>query len=246
MLQSVKSLLILEEKIDLKHLNEYLVDHGYNVMYEENEKQFIEKCREARYDLLVISRVYGDNFTEDLFTTISSTQNSFTPVLVIVNNSVFPPLSIISRIKANLITFPFSNDEFLFRCDSIIRRIEFDENVHKTILEHSNLIESIPVGIGLTLEHGNFISVNPMFAVILGMTEDEIMKENFLRLCHPDDYFIIRKQLDRLLKREDETVSFESRLINNEGKTIVCKIKAVIIWNENIFKSFVFVIEEVR
>ncbi|MCD4769640.1 MAG: PAS domain S-box protein [Bacteroidales bacterium] len=245
MLQSVKSLLILEGGIDLKHLNEHLVNHGYSVVYEDNEKQYIDKCKEIKFDLLVISRVYGEDFAEDLFEMISSTQNNFTPVLVIVNNSEFPSLNIISKTHANLITFPFSNDEFLYRCESIIRRTEFDDNVHKSILGYRNLIESVPVGIGLTTEHGDFLSVNPMFATILEMTEEEIKNENFLKLCHPDDYFIKRKQLDRLLKREVETVSFETRLINNEGKTIVCRIKTVIIWNENLFESFLFVIEEV-
>ena len=244
--QSVKSLLILEEGIDLKHLNEYLVNHGYSVAYEDTEEHFIEKCNKTRFDLLVISRVYAENFGEGLFEEISATINSSTPVLVIVSNSEFPPLNIIAKIQANLITFPFSHDEFLYRCESIMRRIEFDLNVHKNILEYKDLFESIPVGIGTTTEHGKFLSVNPMFASIIDMSEEEIMNENFLKLCHPDDYFIERKQLDRLLKREAETVAFETRIINNEGSTTVCKVKVIIIWDESIFKSFAFVIEKVH
>ena len=85
-----------------------------------------------------------------------------------------------------------------------------------------------------------------MFASIIDMSEEEIMNENFLKLCHPDDYFIERKQLDRLLKREAETVTFETRIINNEGSTTVCKVKVIIIWDKSIFKSFAFVIEKVQ
>ncbi|MEZ5000165.1 MAG: beta-eliminating lyase-related protein [Bacteroidales bacterium] len=47
-------------------------------------------------------------------------------------------------------------------------------------------------------------------------------------MCHPEDYFIERKQLDRLLRKETGKVNFEIRLINNDGKTSVCKIVATL------------------
>ncbi|MEZ5010389.1 MAG: PAS domain S-box protein [Bacteroidales bacterium] len=105
------------------------------------------------------------------------------------------------------------------------------------------LFDTFPVGIVQADQHGNFIAINPFFAGCLNMAETDVYKENFFQLCHPEDYFIERKQLDRLLRKETGKVNFEIRLINNDGKTSVCKIVANAVWeNNDTFSFFTFVV----
>ena len=78
------------------------------------------------------------------------------------------------------------------------------------------------------------------------MQESDLTDVNFFQLCHPDDYFIERKQLDRLLRQEVSSVNYEIRIINNEGKTAVCKVIASAIWEDaGIFNAFTFILEKI-
>jgi PAS domain S-box-containing protein len=102
------------------------------------------------------------------------------------------------------------------------------------------------MGIILTDEHGEFKKANPGFLSLINMPQKDLLKENFFKLCHPEDYFVERKQLDRLLRKELESVGYEIRLINNDGKTFVCSVQSKILWTKpDVFESFVFVLREI-
>ncbi len=84
------------------------------------------------------------------------------------------------------------------------------------------------------------------FLEIMNMSDLDTRKENFFQLCHPDDYFLERKQLDRLLKKDLARINYEIRLINNGGKTIVSSVSAGAVWSDDgHFSSFSFIVEAI-
>lgn len=127
-----------------------------------------------------------------------------------------------------------------------VKRKETELTIHNNLLEYSVLIEHFPTGILQTDVNGNFLRFNKKLKNILGMSERDFTGINFFQLCHPDDYIIERQSLDRLLRKESESLTFEVRLINNDGKTIVSKIRAGTVWKDrNNLGSFIFSVEEI-
>ncbi|HUS86251.1 MAG TPA: PAS domain-containing protein [Bacteroidales bacterium] len=245
MIFSSKSILIFENQIDLKHLGSYLDKFDIKYSFAQDLKSFSDSCIALKYDAIVFSGVSEGEIDERVIEVLSESPNFRTPVLVIADDSKGLLKQVLSR-QFDFMIFPFTPVEFTHRIEQMLRRSVSDNAIHQNLLGLRAIIENLPMGIIQTDTHGNIISLNREFTIIIGMAEKDISKENFFQLCHPDDYFIERKHLDRLLRKEEEKVHFEIRLINNEGTTSVCKILASAIWKDvNIFESYLFVVDKI-
>jgi len=245
MIFSSKSILIFENQIDLKHLGSYLDALDIKYSFAQNLKSFSDKCTASKYDVIALSGVSESEIDEKVIDALSDSSNFRTPVLVIAKDNKELLKQVINR-QFDFMIFPFTPVEFIHRIEQILRRSVSDYAIHQNLIGLRAIIDNLPMGIIQTDTHGKPISLNREFTLIIGMTEKDISKENFFQLCHPDDYFIERKQLDRLLKKEKEKVHYEIRLINNEGKTTVCKVIASVIWKDpNIFDSYLFLVEKI-
>jgi|GEM_PF-1251420 len=243
MSESKQSFLFLEENLDLGHLK---LSHGkyeFNSTFCQSSEIFIEECNKERFDLLIISGVGTDVKNLTLLDSLYISKNSDTPILFIVDNSSVPPVQDLLNYQIDIICFPFTTEEFMFRVHKILRSAETEMNIDRSLKSYKKLFDILPMGIIQTDEHGKFIKTNPGVLSIINIEEKDLYAENFFQLCHPDDYFLERKQLDRLLRKEIKCVDYEIRLINNEGKTAVCSVEATILWSApDIFNSFVFVL----
>lgn len=241
-----ETILVQEGGIDLGHLSDILANENIKAEFEGTMDGFVGKCKSIRYSAIILTVTADKTLREEFTRAISWSPNIFTPVLVVSTENDNKLLDIILRYKFEYIRFPFTAEEFLFRIRRIIRLKQNEEIIHGNLLKYRSLFDNFPVGIVQTDQFGKFEGVNPSFAEMMSMSEADLHRENFLELCHPDDYFIERKQLDRLLRKEAMTVKYEIRLINNDGKTSVCKVVANAFWeNELNFTSFTFVIEKV-
>mgnify|MGYP005838050245 CR=1 FL=1 len=246
MIGSKRSLLFFEDRIDLAHLKHELDKYELDSSFRNNSESFIEACKIKKFDLLIISGVGSDLDNLALIDSLYPSVNSDTPILFIVENSSVPPPEELLNYMVSIIVFPFTPEEFVFRVIKILRSVETEKNIDKNLKSYKKLFDILPMGIVLTDEHGKFKMVNPGFYSILRITEKDLINENFFQLCHPDDYFVERKQLDRLLRKEVNSVDYEIRLINDDGKTFVCSVQATIIWSrQGVFESFVYVLREI-
>lgn len=241
-----ETILIQEGGIDLGHLSDILINENINSEFEDTMDGFINKCKSTRYSAIVLNVASNKSLREEFPRAIAWSPNIFTPVMVVAADPDPVLLETLLRYKFEFIRFPFTAEEFLFRIRRIIRLKQNEEIVHGNLLKYRSLCDNFPVGIVQTDQYGKFEGINPSFADMMRMTEADLYRENFFQLCHPDDYFIERKQLDRLLRKEVKTVSFEIRLINNDGKTSVCKVVSNALWENDLnFTSFTFVIERI-
>lgn len=243
---SVRSILFYEDKLDFRHLSLSLENYDIKINFCKSPEGFKEQTDLERYDLLVVSGIERTDYNFPLIDALYDSKNSDTPILYITDNNNFPPIDALIKQQLGVITFPFSIEEFIFRSNQILRSAETDQNIHNSLKNYKNLIDIIPVGIIQTDAHGKFLKVNPRFLSLINMNEKDLFKENFFQLCHPDDYFLERKQLDRLLKKDINCVDFEIRLINNEGITTVFSVEANILWKgKDVFEAFIFVVRKV-
>lgn len=239
---SRRSLLFFEDNLDLEHLRQSLEEYELDSLFSPGTETFKEECDKKKYDLLIISGIGRSDNNFLLIDSLSFTKNADTPVLLIIDNNSVPTVDELLQQQSNIITFPFSPQEFFYRAYHIFRRVDTEKNVDSSLKSYKNMIDILPVGLVQTDGHGKFIRANPKFLEIIDMPEQDLFKENFFQLCHPDDYFLERKQLDRLLRKETTCVEYEIRIINNEGKTFVCAIEAIILWSApEIFESFTFI-----
>lgn len=241
-----ESILIQEGSIDLKYLADILAIEHITSTFEGTLDGFLSKCKSIKYSAIILTVADNKTLNEEYPRAISWSPNIFSPVLVV--SPVCEPdlLETLQRYKFEYIKFPFTPVEFLFRLRRIMRLKHNEEIVHDNLMKYRTLCDNFPVGIVQTDKNGKFTGINPAFATMMCMNEADLYRENFFRLCHPDDYFIERKQLDRLLRKEVKTVNFEIRLINNDGNTSVCKIVANSLWENDLkFNSFTYVIERV-
>jgi PAS domain S-box-containing protein len=245
MVENKESILVLEIDIDLQFMAGILENESYIVEFETIPESFIAKVKKSRYSAFIIS-LNQKEVSENIINAITWSVNIFTPVLVVCPEIDSKLVSDLTRYKFEMISFPFTSDEFLFRIGKMIRQNQNEESVHNNLVKYRSLFDNFPLGIVQTDQHGAFIAINKSFIQFTNMTEKEMYGENFFQLCHPDDYFIERKQLDRLLRKVTEKVDYEIRLINNDGVTCVCKVIANSQWENNgSFSHFTFILEKI-
>lgn len=246
MTEYLDSILIHEVNLDLRYLAGALDNENITPVFENSVESVVNRCKSHKFSAIILTTVESAFVDEKIISAISWSQNIFTPVIVVASDPDREFLAFLLRYKFELIRFPFTIEEFVFRVRRVIRLKQNEEAIHNNLLQHRTLFDTFPAGIVQTDQHGGFKGMNPYFTDLMEMSENELLKENFFQLCHPEDYFIERKQLDRLLRGELKTVNFEVRLINNDGKTSVCKIVANCVWEgDGNFSRFNFVLERV-
>lgn len=241
-----QSILFLENNLDLRHLRHPLNNYDYQTEFAKTEEEFFSMSSEEKYDLLILSAKDKNDKGASILDFVGETQNSSTPVLMVLDNNIIPDPEESFPSDINIITFPFSPNEVVFRIRQILRNHDREASIESTLSEFRDLLNTTPIGIVQTDSHGGLIRFNKRFTDLMKMEDSRLRKENFFQLCHPDDYFLERKQLDRLLKKEITRIRYEVRLINDEGKTIVCDITAGVKWSEkDHFNYFSFTVEEI-
>lgn len=238
-------LLFYTGDIDFQHLDTYFQNHGFNVVYSGEKDKFERLCLDDKYELIIYN-AYDETLIDSIILRgLTGTKNLYTPVLIITGKDNDELMKQVMRHQFDMIIFPFLPAEILTRIQSSIKRKLTELTIHNNLLEYRLLFDNFPLGILQTDERGNFIRFNKKLMHILGMQDMDFSGINLFQLCHPDDYLIKRQSLDRMLRKEVDNVSYEVRLINNDGRTIVCKMSATSEWkDENTLSSFIFSVEK--
>jgi PAS domain S-box-containing protein len=80
--------------------------------------------------------------------------------------------------------------------------------------------ENAPIGMALVHPDGSFLLGNHALCVMLGYTEDELLRTTLQDVTHPDDLEDDLAQLRRALTGEFATYSLDKRYIRRDGQTI--------------------------
>src|SRR5215207_5910476 len=89
-----------------------------------------------------------------------------------------------------------------------------------------------PIGMALVHPDGSFLLGNHAFCVMLGYTEDELLRTTFQDVTHPDDLEDDLAQQRRALAGEFATYSLDKRYIRSDGQTIWVRLITSLLRNE--------------
>lgn len=171
-------------------------------------------------------------------------------------------LYIISKSNTNLIelillllfSFCLSLLSGLFTTTLLKRPSELQKLVQKQtqkISESEFLFKSIFEHAGLGIIHtdsksGAFIEVNDKFCELIGYSQDEIKKMNFIMITHPDDLEDDLENMEKIRKGEIDQFSMEKRYFHKNGAIIWARITISPLWktNEN-SSSHIAIIEDI-
>lgn len=107
-------------------------------------------------------------------------------------------------------------------------RLLKNELFFKSIFEHA--------GLGITHTNsitGNFIESNDKFCELIGYSQKEIKKLNFMRITHPDDLEDDLNNMKRMKNGEINGFSLEKRYFHKNGNTIWVNITVTALWDKN-------------
>ena len=239
------SLLFYTGDIDFQYLESYLLDMGFESAFLSSQAEFTKSCLNHKHDIIIYNAYERGGIDNKILKGLTGTKNLYTPILIIMGSDDNEAMKTALDQRFNMIRFPFSREEFMVRIRMSISRGKSEMAIHNKLVEYNILFENFPAGILQTDIKGNIVRFNKELKGIMGMSDMDLSGMNFFQLCHPDDYLIERQSLDRILRKETDIVSYEVRLINNDGRTIVSKIRASTVWKDQFTPdSFIFSLEK--
>ncbi len=93
--------------------------------------------------------------------------------------------------------------------------------------------ENAADGMSITDIEGNFTAVNESLWRMLGYSENELKKLNFLEVTHPEDIADDRKDLMKLLSGENISLQKEKRFLHKNGESIPILLSVSVIKNRD-------------
>ena len=120
-------------------------------------------------------------------------------------------------------------------------KISESETLFRAIFEQASL------GVALIdTATGKFIKANHTYAKILGLSVNEMLKVDFMKLTHPDE---LQEDLDKmeLLKRgKIDKFSMRKRYIRPDGNTVWVNLSvSPLHWNANVLESHIAIVEDI-
>jgi len=86
------------------------------------------------------------------------------------------------------------------------------------------VFEHAPVGMYVTGPEGELTKVNKAFCRMLGYTEQELLKMNWMELCHPDDQAAALQRKERYRQDRVSRAELERRFVHRNGTVVWCNM----------------------
>lgn len=103
---------------------------------------------------------------------------------------------------------------------NITERKQQEEQLFESEFRFGKLYEEGPFGMVMADAEFRFKKVNPAFCSILGYTEEELIKQTFKDVSHPDDIQKDLVNIRKLTNREISVYKTEKRYIRKDGQSI--------------------------
>jgi PAS domain S-box-containing protein len=102
----------------------------------------------------------------------------------------------------------------------ITARKEIEMNLRESEERFRFVIELAPIGIKLISPQNRILKANAAFCVMLGYTEQELMRLSTERVTVPEDFARDQEQLQRLMAGELDEIEVEKRYCTRTGETV--------------------------
>ena len=98
---------------------------------------------------------------------------------------------------------------------------------------YRSIFEQAAVGIVNCSLDGRYLRVNPVFAKVIGYSEEELLQMDFRAITHPDDIPADLAAMDRLLSGDISRFSLDKRYICKDGSIVWGSLSTSLIVDEN-------------
>lgn len=126
----------------------------------------------------------------------------------------------------------FGEEVLISNGRDISARKKLEKEVNHHLRRYKNLYKNSPNGVAIADFKGNILSCNAAFSLLLGYSEDEILKLNVKDITHPNDYQTTLTERKRLLEGEIKIMNLQKRFLHKSGKTVEAILKTVLIDSE--------------
>ncbi|WP_266363560.1 PAS domain S-box protein [Tellurirhabdus rosea] len=106
-----------------------------------------------------------------------------------------------------------------FRLQQALRNVE---------RRFQNAFDNASVGIVISDPDGGFLQVNRAFCQMTGYSPDELYRQTYEQLVHPDDLPRYQKKLDGLLKGKSGSLVDQKRCLHKDGRTVWLSINSTV------------------
>lgn len=108
------------------------------------------------------------------------------------------------------------------------------------------IFHSVAVGIAFVNTEGYFVESNPALQTMLGYSEEELQKKNFVELTHPDDTAADLDCFVELLAGERKLYQIEKRYIRRDGEMFWARLTASLVqWTSATSGFVVGIVEDI-
>jgi len=111
---------------------------------------------------------------------------------------------------------------------TIARDISARKQVEQQLMESEarfrSVFEGSPVGIVISSGDGRAIQTNTAFKLMLGYSEDELQKMDFLEFTHPDDRVMNQELMDEVLAGRLDQFKLEHRYFKKNGEVMWARL----------------------
>lgn len=124
-------------------------------------------------------------------------------------------------------------EEAIARRTDSERKLAESEDLFRTAMRYA------PIGKALVSLEGKFILVNNKLCELLGYPEEELLKQDFQHITHPEDLDADLDYLKRTLAGEISEYSIEKRYIRKDGQIVHTQLNVVLIRHDGKPQHFI-------
>jgi PAS domain S-box-containing protein len=96
-----------------------------------------------------------------------------------------------------------------------------EEDLKKSEINYRTIFEEAPLGIAsVDASNGKFLSMNSIFQKIIGRSENELKKLEWMKLAHPDDLPIILEYISKLNSKTIPSFKISKRFLRPDGSIV--------------------------
>jgi PAS domain S-box-containing protein len=120
-----------------------------------------------------------------------------------------------------------------FLSGEIKERMSIELALRESKLRYKNLVELAPDFIYTLDNEGRFVFINELFYQVLRLSLDDTIGKSWTEIIHSDDREKSQKKLEDLLRKGNDVLDFENRIITGDGRTLFVSHSMRLTRNDN-------------
>ncbi len=247
----IHTLLIEDNETDvllLKHRLSQVLNERITLALAKCMSEALELMQQQSFDLILTDLGLPDSDGVETIDRLRK-KDSTTPIAVLSfrNDEELALQTIQAGAQEYLVKDALSEVTLLRIIRYSIERKRIEKDTKKAQQRFQAIFEKSPLGIALiNSQTGEFLDINPMYALIVGRTFDELININLAKLIHPKDLEAYFQHIADIENHKINNIKLTTRILHPNGSTIWVDMSIVLFENkENPHNSYLCMMEDI-